>query len=73
VTPETKEKIRQWREKVLNGTITREELREALALMREDRTAFSTTARAAKRSGGTKKAKASDVDADALLDELDNL
>lgn len=68
MTPETLGKIAVWQAKALDGTLTLEEQREAIAVMRADRkmsasTGSSTSARRA-------KAKAEIPDADDMLGEL---
>lgn len=66
MTPETSAKLQIWREKALAGTLTQDELRDAIILLREDRV------RAAAVSTKS-KAKKAPVDADAMLGELEGL
>jgi hypothetical protein len=69
MTPEANSKLQILRAKFQSGqTLTQEELREAVHLMREAR-GVAATASAAK---ATKKAKGP-VDSDALIGELDGL
>lgn len=63
-TPEAMAKIADWREKARNGTLTRDEMREAIKFLRAEREAIPAAA------PKTKSAKAKPVDADALLGEL---
>jgi len=65
-SPELNSKLAIWRAKTLDGTITREELTEAVRLLREERR--SAIEASAKRRT---RAKAEVKDADALLKELE--
>lgn len=67
-TPEMQAKLSVWREKARAGTLSQEEMREAICALREDRTR-SITAGAEKKSRAVKKV----VSADDLLSELDGL
>ncbi len=69
ISPELQQKIQVWRQKSLDGTITIEEQREALKLMREGRLAAAQASAAGKRA----KAKAAVPNADDLLNELDDI
>jgi hypothetical protein len=69
ISPELQQKIAGWRQKALDGTITIEEQREALKLMREGRLAAAQASAAGKRA----KAKAAVPNADDLLSELDDI
>ena len=62
--------IQLWREKARNGTITTEEMRDALAQIRADRLGAGQRSTASKVRTSTAKAKAAPIDSDALLDEL---
>lgn len=62
-------RIQQFREKSAAGTITREELKEAVQLLRQGR---SAAASAPKKASGGKVSKGP-VDADALFDDLDKI
>lgn len=68
-SPEIQVKISQWRTKALAGTLTIEEMKEAVRLMRGDRHAALVTSDASKR----KKAKKQVKSADELLGELDGM
>ena len=61
----SQERVAIWREKSANGTITIEEMKQALAFLRENREASISTSKA-------KKAKASPSGAD-LLRSLEDL
>ena len=69
ISPELSARIAVWRQKSLDGTITLDEQREALKLMREGRLAAAQSSAASKRS----KAKAAVPNADDLLSELDEI
>lgn len=62
-------KLAEYRRKSADGTITLDEMRDAVKLMRQGRVAAAATASTKSRTT-TSKPK---VSADALLDELDNL
>lgn len=66
MTPETSAKLQLWRQKAIDGTLTKEEMRDAIILLREDRV------RAAAVSTKSKVKKAP-IDTDALLGELEGL
>jgi len=68
--PETSAKLDLWRQKCLDGSITKEELREALQILRYDR---QNSAAPPKKSGAGGKKAAANVDSDALLSELEGL
>lgn len=63
ITPETQSKIAEWRRKVADGSITTEELKEAVRYLRQDRVAAAQTSKIAR----TKKAP---VNGDDLLKGL---
>ena len=69
ISPELSAKIVEWRQKSLDGTITIEEQREAIKLMREGRMAAAQASSTAKR----KKAVAEIKSADDMLDELGDI
>jgi len=69
MTPETQAKIQMFRQKSRDGTITTEELREALAIMWEDRVGAGVASSASKTKRATKAA----INSDDLLGELDSL
>lgn len=71
-SPDLNIKIALWRQSALDGTITTEELREAIAALRGDRMGAAI---ASEKSKSTKAAKANKVvpSADDLLAELGDL
>jgi plasmid rolling circle replication initiator protein Rep len=66
VTPEIQSKIAVWRQKALDGTLTLEEMKEAVKLMREGRVSAASASDSSRR----KTAKAEIKSADEMLDEL---
>jgi hypothetical protein len=68
-TPELQAQIAVWRQKALDGTLTVEEMRAALDLMRGGGRAAASTP----RTSGAKKAAKSIVSGDNLLNELEGL
>jgi alkylhydroperoxidase/carboxymuconolactone decarboxylase family protein YurZ len=66
-SPDESIQIQTWRAKCNAGTITQEELREALALLRRGRGG----AHAASAASKAKKASKAPVDSDDLLSQLD--
>ena len=65
---ETQAKLAVWRQKVLEGTLTLEEMTEAVLIMRGDRKNAATSA--ASSSSRRAKVKAEIPSADDMLDEL---
>lgn len=55
-----------WKQKAIAGTMTEDEARAAVAVLRQGRMAAAI-------AGAAKKAKAGPVDVDAMLSELDSL
>jgi hypothetical protein len=55
-----------WKQKAIEGTMTEDEGRQAIAILRQGRANAAI-------AGAAKKAKAGPVDVDALLGELDSL
>lgn len=70
-SPELNAKIALWRQQAIDGTLTQEDLREAIAALRGDRKGAAIASEKSK----TKKAAASKPapSADDLLNELDLL
>ena len=64
---ETQQKMAVWRQKAMEGTLTLEEQRQAVEIMRADR---RNAAHAAASGARRAKAKAAIPSADAMLDEL---
>lgn len=70
--PELLNKLAEWRRKCTDGTITLEEMRESVKVLRANRVA-SAEAAAKSKSGGGKKKPAEPVNAAGLLDQLSGL
>lgn len=66
------QKLAILREKSRNNTITQEEMREAIALMREGRVAAAATSAKAKSTKSAATAK-KNINSDDLLKELEGL
>lgn len=66
MTPELESKIAIWRARAINGTLTQEDMKEAILALRADRIGAAVASAASKRV----KAKAEVPDADALLKEM---
>lgn len=69
MSPEVVSKIAHWRAKAANGTLTADEMREAIAVLRADRVGAAVASATSKAS----KVKAPPPDASSLLDELEGL
>ena len=69
ISPELQTKIASWRLKCADGTITQEEMKEAIILLREGR----VHAQAASTASRAKKAAAVIPHAQDLLNELEGL
>jgi hypothetical protein len=63
-------KLQEWRQKAADGTITIEEMREAIAAIRQERIASSMRSSASREGKAAAKAKAKPIDSEALLGEL---
>ena len=78
-TPETEAKIQFWRQKAAEGTLTKEDMKEAIVALRQGRVSAahaSEKSRATKASGTTTSRTAktkTSVDVDDLLGELGDL
>lgn len=66
MTPEMNAQIAVWRSKALDGTLTAEEMKLAIAALREDRVGASVASEKSRRA----KAKVAVPSADDLLSEL---
>jgi hypothetical protein len=66
-SPEESMRIQQYRQKVNDGTITKEELKEALMLLRKGREGAHATSTASRTR---KAASKQPINSDSLLDEL---
>jgi len=71
-SPELQMKIQEWRAKAREGTLTQDEMREAIAALRKDRGSV-TQATAGSRTTATRKAAAKKPDGDDLLSQLEGL
>lgn len=71
-SPELQLRIQAWREKARNGTLTQEEMKEAILALRQDRISLALPT-AGSRVTKERKAAAAKPNAAALLDELDKL
>jgi hypothetical protein len=69
MSPEVMSRIAIWRVKACDGTLTTEEMKEAIALIRGDRKSASFASEKSK----AKKAESRVPDADDLLNELGGL
>lgn len=69
ITPELQSKIALWRMKTADGTITQEELKEAIKHLRQGRLAAASAAARSPKA----KARVAAPSAESLLDELDGL
>jgi hypothetical protein len=69
VSPETLAKIARWRQKGVDGTLTQEDMREAIIVLRADRVG----AQIASTKSHAKKAPKAELNADDLLGELGDL
>ena len=70
ISVETEFKIKEWREKAAAGTLTLEEMKEAIILLRRGRLAAAEAASKSASTAGKAKAKKQPVDAQSLLDGL---
>lgn len=69
MSPELQSKIAHWRVKAVNGTMTPDDMREAITALRADRVGAAIASTTSKAG----KVKAAAPDAGSLLDELENL
>jgi len=67
------EQIQKWRADAAAGTITLEEMKEAIAAIRKERAQIETAPKPRTRATKTTKQRPADVDSDALLKELGDL
>lgn len=63
-------KVSDWRRKAREGTLTVEEMKQALAAIRSERTISSAVSEKSTTAKRTVKAKAAPIDSDDLLKEL---
>lgn len=69
ITPEIQAKIQLWRQKCADGSITLEEMKEAILVMRAGRKSAAQASDGARR----KQAKAAIPSADDMLSELGDI
>jgi hypothetical protein len=62
--------IQIWRQKSLDGTITIDEMRQAIAAIRAERMGAGVKSAASKEKKETAKTKSAPIDSEALLGEL---
>ena len=72
MSPEMNAKIQLWRQKAREGTLTQDEMKEAIAALRQDRIGASGRNEATRERKATTRAK-KNISSDALLNELDGL
>lgn len=68
-SPETQARIAEWRRKALDGSITLEEMKQAIIVLRESRTSAAQQAKTRSTRASNKPPAKS---ADQLLDEFEN-
>lgn len=71
LSPEMQSRLAELRQKSRENAITKEELQEALSMMRQERVGASATSATAKAKKSTAAAK-KNIDSDDLLSQLDN-
>jgi lipopolysaccharide export system protein LptC len=64
------EKIQEWRRKSAEGTMTIDDMREAIAAIRKERVQASEVSKKSRTKKADAKAKQEPVDSDDLLKEL---
>lgn len=72
ISPEAQAQVQLWRQKAREGSLTQDEMRQAIAILRQDRVAASGTSDKAKTTRATSRAK-KNINSDDLLGELDGL
>lgn len=73
VTQEMQVKVANWRQKAREGTLTMEEMKEAIQAMRQDRVGAAASSAASKERKSTAKAKKAPINSEDLLSELDGI
>lgn len=68
--PELLNKLSQWRMKAADGSITIDEMREAIKHLRANRTSTAEAAAKSKSGGSRKKTPAAPINAEDLLSQL---
>lgn len=64
------ERVQEWRRKSAEGTMTLEEMKEAIAAIRKERVNAQETSTKSKAKKAVAAAKAAPIDSDGLLGEL---
>lgn len=72
-TPEVLEATNALRQKIASGNYTIDDVRQAVAIMREGRTAAAAASSTSRTKKATAKASAAPVDTGKLFDDLENL
>ena len=72
MSPEMNTKVQLWRQKARDGSLTQDEMREAIAALRADRAKSAGTSAVSREKKATTRAK-KNVNSDDLLSELDGL
>ena len=72
MSPEMNAKIQLWRQKAREGTLTQDEMKEAIAALRQDRIGASGRNEATRERKATTRAK-KNISSEDLLNELDGL
>jgi len=72
MSPELSAKVQLWRQKAREGTLTQDEMREAIATLRAERTGAAATSEKSREKKAGVRAKAN-ISSDDLLSQLDNI
>lgn len=72
-TPEALEATNALRQKIASGNYTIDDVRQAVAIMREGRAAAAVTSSTSRTKRATAKASAAPVDTGKLFNDLENL
>lgn len=71
-SPDTQMKIQLWRQKVVDGTLTQDDMKEAIQVLRADRVNAAASSASSHARRAPAKAKAA-INSDSLLDELGDI
>lgn len=72
MSPDLSAKVQLWRQKAREGTLTQDEMREAISTLRAERTGAAAVSEKSREKKATARAKAS-ISSDDLLSQLDDL
>lgn len=72
MSPEMQAQIQLWRQKAREGTLTQDEMRQAIAALRADRVGAAGVSEKSREKKAATRAK-KDINSDDLLGELDSL